>query len=233
MYTHTSQYYDLIYQIKNYQEESDKIAALVSSLRPNVQTVLDVACGTAEHHRFFPMAWEMEGLDLDEGMLKVARVKFPDRLFHYADMADFQLSRQFDAVLCLFSSIGYLETNEQLNEAIRCFADHLAPGGILIVEPWFRKEQFREGMLHSLHAEDEGLKITRMSTTRREGRRSVLDFHYLIGEVGKGVRYAHEAHKVTMFEESDFGEAFAAQGLTWDYDPNGLTGRGLYKAWRD
>ncbi|MFN8396934.1 MAG: class I SAM-dependent methyltransferase, partial [Bacteroidia bacterium] len=180
MYKHTSEYYDLIYSFKNYKEESDKIAALVTSLRPDVQTVLDVACGTAEHHRFFPDAWEIEGLDLDEGMLKVARAKFPDRAFHHGDMADFQLSRQFDAVLCLFSSIGYLETNEQLEAAVRCFADHLAPNGILLVEPWFRKENYRPGKVHALTAEGEGVKVMRMSYTGIAGRRSILEFHYMI-----------------------------------------------------
>ncbi|MFN8397963.1 MAG: SAM-dependent methyltransferase, partial [Bacteroidia bacterium] len=76
-------------------------------------------------------------------------------------------------------------------------------------------------------------KVMRMSYTGIAGRRSILEFHYMIGEEGKGIRHEEESHLVTMFEESDFAAAFEALGLTWQYDPNGLTGRGLYSAWWD
>jgi len=51
-------------------------------------------------------------------------------------MSDFHLPRRYDAVLCLFSSIGYLRTLDRVEAALACFQEHLAPGGVLIVEPW-------------------------------------------------------------------------------------------------
>ena len=40
------------------------------------------------------------------------------------------LGRTFDAVVCLFSSIGYVGTEERLRAAIGSMARHAAPGGM-------------------------------------------------------------------------------------------------------
>jgi hypothetical protein len=48
----------------------------------------------------------------------------PDVSFHQADLVSFDLNRRFDAVLCLGSSIGYIETLDRLRQAVATFARH-------------------------------------------------------------------------------------------------------------
>ena len=48
---------------------------------------------------------EAEGVDLDEGMVRLAAERHPDLRVHTGDMVDFELPRPFDVVLCLFGSI--------------------------------------------------------------------------------------------------------------------------------
>ena len=62
-------------------------------------------------------------------------------------MRSFDLGRRFDAVTCLFSSIGYLLTPEDLEQGIARMAAHVAPGGVLVVEPWFTPDAWRPGSL--------------------------------------------------------------------------------------
>ncbi len=57
-------------------------------------------------------------------------------------MLDFELGKQFDVVTCLFSSIGYVQTVPNLRRAIQNMSDHLKPGGVLMIEPWFSRTQF-------------------------------------------------------------------------------------------
>src|SRR5262245_44520224 len=49
MFTKTIEYYDLMYSFKHYDEEANKIRALIRQEHPAPSTVLDVACGTGEH----------------------------------------------------------------------------------------------------------------------------------------------------------------------------------------
>ena len=60
-------------------------------------------------------------------------------------MVDFDLGSRFDAVICLFSSIGYVRKPEQLRQAIRTMSKHLRSGGVLAVEPWLTPDEFHPG----------------------------------------------------------------------------------------
>ena len=55
-------------------------------------------------------------------------------------MTTMSLGRRFDVITCLFSTIGYVKTYQNLAKTLRNFADHLRPGGLLLIEPWFTEE---------------------------------------------------------------------------------------------
>jgi len=89
-----------------------------------------VACGTAEHARLLGEVhgFEVDGIDLDPAMVAIARTRYPRGRFEVADMADFHLGRSYDAVLCLYSSIGYVATLPRLHRAVAYLREHIAPG---------------------------------------------------------------------------------------------------------
>lgn len=228
MFSESAKYYDALYSFKDYAQEAAQIETLIRLHHPTAKTILDIGCGTAEHMRFLPTTFDLEGLDLDPGLLAVAESKFPNTPFHLADMSDFDLGKKFDVVLCLFSSIGYVLSTDKLNASLQCFAKHLNPGGIIVVEPWFSKAVWKTDNINMLTYDKDELKICRMTYTGTEGNVSILNFQYLIAEKGEGVRHATEQHRLAMFEEHEFRTAFAAAKLEVQYDPKGLTNRGLY-----
>ena len=77
-------------------------------------TLLDVACGTGRHLEYFVREASCVGLDIEPGLLAVAGRRCPGVELVPGDMTDFELGRTFDAVTCLFSSIGYVRTVEGL-----------------------------------------------------------------------------------------------------------------------
>ena len=113
--------------------------------------------------------FEVEGIDLDGDMLGFARHRVQSAMFHQGDMADFNLGSTFDVVICLFSSIGYLQTTKRLNNAIRCMADHLVTGGVMIVEPWYTPENWHPGTVHAKFIDEPELKIARVNTSYVNG----------------------------------------------------------------
>ena len=54
-------------------------------------------------------------------------------------MAHIALKRPVDAILCLFSSIGYVYPEERLRTTAQAFYDNLLPGGVAVVEPWLAR----------------------------------------------------------------------------------------------
>src|SRR5207244_10636959 len=65
----------------------------------------------------------------------------------------------------LFRSIGYLRTMSRVTAALRCFRNHLAPEGIVIVEPWFPPGVLRAGPGSTRRAELAGVRVERSSHT--------------------------------------------------------------------
>jgi SAM-dependent methyltransferase len=189
--------------------------------------VLDVACGTGEHIRFLRKWFEMEGLDRSPEMLRIAEAKNPGLAFHCQDMAALDLGSQFDAILCLFSSIGYLKTLPAVGRALAGMARHLRQGGVLIVEPWLSPETWHSGHVDGQFIDEPELKIARLSTSLAEGRLSYFDLHYLVA-TPEGTRYFVEHHELGLFTVEEMRGVMAECGLDASYDAHGLTGRGLH-----
>ena len=226
MYTHSSTLYDLIYSWKDYGWEVDYLLGIIQTRVPHAETLLDVACGTGEHLRYFT-DFDRTGLDLDPELLRVAATKLPDVRLVHSDMSDFHLGSQFDVVLCLFSAIGYVVTVPKLNAAISCMARHLNPGGVLCVEPWFTPEQWLESKVSMRTAEKGDLKVCRIFEGGQHGKTSTNTLHYLVADRGK-VEYFTESHNLGLFTQDEMRYAFEVAGLTVEFDPVGVENRGLY-----
>lgn len=230
MFAKSAAFYDTLYAHsgKDYGAEADQLRDLVRRYRQSDGTAwLDVACGTGVHIAHLTDDFDAVGLDIDEGMLAIARERCPDVPFHQGDMVDFSLDQAFDVVTCLFSSIGYARTVERLRQAVTTMARHLAPGGVLIVEPWIMPEDWEDNHVGAVFVDEPHLKIARINHSQREDRASILDFQYLVG-TPEGVAHFTERHELGLFAHDDYVDAFHNAGLHVEHDPNGLMDRGLY-----
>jgi len=231
MNRYAAAYYDLVHggREKDYAVEAGKVdAAIRAHGRPNPDTLLDVACGTGQHLLFLRNRYRVEGLDADAGMLEIARRRLSGVTLHHGDMLTFDLGRRFDAVICLFSAIGHVRTRANLRRAVARMAAHLAPGGVLVIEPWIRPEDWRgERGIHGEMVDRPDVKVARLSLNTRRGRVTRLEMHYLAATLD-GVRHVVERLTLGLFTHAEYVDAFERAGLRVHHDPAGLTGRGLY-----
>jgi SAM-dependent methyltransferase len=229
MFSETAELYDKVYSFKDYPAEAARVRELVTAASgPADGPLLDVACGTGLHLQALAAWYDVAGLDLDDELLAVARHRLPDVPLHHGDMRDFDLGRRFGVVTCLFSSIGYATTVEEMRRAVAAMARHLASGGLLLVEPWFEPDSIRRDYVGLNRYEEPGLTIARMSHTRVEGRVSTLEFEYLVGRSGTGITHHAERHELGLFTREEMTAAFEDAGLRVTYDQEGLSGRGMY-----
>src|SRR5687768_10017592 len=122
---------------KDYAAESAEVADLVLRRRPAARTLLDVACGTGGHLEHLRHRFTVTGFERSRHMAALCREKVPGVEIHEGDMRRFDLGVTFDAVTCLFSSIGYMTSTDDLDRAIAAMVAHLTPGGVLVIDPWF------------------------------------------------------------------------------------------------
>lgn len=233
MYTKTAPFYDAIYSFKDYADEVKKIQGFIKKRgRRDYTNLLDVACGTGKHLAYFKDYYTTEGLDLDAGMVAVAQERLPDVPCHHASMIDFDLGRQFDLITCLFSSIGYVEKVDNLNQTLATMARHLSDDGLILIEPWLMVETFKVGTVHQLCVDEPHIKIARMGTSVIEDNVSVMEMQYLVGEnhpdTLNSIHHFVEIHRLALFTHEEYLQAFEKVGFHAIFDEKGITGRGLY-----
>ena len=170
MFARSARYYDVIYGFKDYAAEAADVHRRVQAERPGAASLLDVACGTGAHLLHLAQWYRCEGVDISPELLAIARERVSDAALHEADMTSFSLGRRFDAVVCLFSSIGYVGTLDRLDAAISAMAAHLEPGGVLLVEPWLQPHVWQDGHLSALFVDEADVKLARLGVATTEGR---------------------------------------------------------------
>ncbi|HEX6489193.1 MAG TPA: class I SAM-dependent methyltransferase [Candidatus Dormibacteraeota bacterium] len=223
-------YYDLLYEQSrqiDFGAEDAQLVAEIRRLAPDARTLLEVGCGTGIRLANLRAQFSVEGVDLSPAMLRVARRRLPGVRLHQGDFTAFKLRRRFDVVACLFSGIAYARTVARLRRAIRNLADHLAPGGVLVLDGWVEPGRWKAGTLSVDDASDGEVAIVRLSRSSRRGRLAVMEWDFLLARRGR-VEHFTERHEVGLFERRQFVEALEAAGLEVVVDPEGCFGRGRY-----
>jgi hypothetical protein len=160
-------------------------------------------------------------------MLRQARRKNPGINFYRGDMSNFQLGKKHDIIICLFSAIGFARTRAKLRSSIARMVNHLKPGGLLLLEPWFSPNQWNIGHLQGIFVNQPDLKLARMSISKRRGNLSFNDEHFLVA-TKNGVKHFVERFEMGLFTTEDYIDSLRKAGLRVKHDRNGLMGRGLY-----
>jgi len=232
LYRDLARYYDLIYHYKDYQKETLILLDLIHRHDiPQEADLLDVCCGTGSHVEHLRYHFKCTGLDLNEGILDIARTKLPDVDFIQGDMMSFDLNREFDVILCMFGSIGYSKTLDGLRTTLERFHHHLKKGGILFFEPWLSPENFMAGMPFMSTYDDAEIKIARLTMSERIGSMSKIEMQYLISEKEKRMTHFTEVHEMGLFHNEDTMRILDEIGFDAEFLKDGIGGHnGLFVA---
>ena len=125
--------------------------------------VLDLCCGQGRHSvALAKTGLSVTGVDLSEEMLAVARSTADEAgvplTLRQADMRHLpdDLENQFDAVINMFSSFGYLESEDDDQEVLHQIAKALKPGGKLLMDLLNREWVVINNEEYDWHQHDDG-----------------------------------------------------------------------------
>lgn len=99
--------------------------------------ILELACGSGEITRkLADDGYDMDALDLSEGMIKQAKAKDPEGTVHYAvgDMRNLEGYGQYDGIACLCDSFNYLLEDTEVEAFFDEVARHLNENGLFFFD---------------------------------------------------------------------------------------------------
>ncbi len=142
--------YDLFYAEKPYAAEAEFVhRSLLKYGQRRKQRMLELACGTGNHaFQLEKFGHQIIALDYSQDMIDRAIAKAAERgsqvEFRQGDMRALDVSEKpFDAVICMFDSIGYVQTNQGIEQVLQGVRQHLRAGGVFVFEFWHAPAMLR------------------------------------------------------------------------------------------
>lgn len=233
-YRALARYYDPLYEAagKSYVAEVGAVLGLATEAGVRPRSVLDVACGTGRHLEVLTRTiGDAVGVDLSADMLEIAASRLADRVrLVQGDLRTLDLGRRFELVTCLFSSIGHVADEHELDAGVAAMAAHVDDGGLLVIEPWLTPDRVDpDGRQDVEVARAEDGVAARVSRSQRDGEVLVLDFAWAV-TTPTGVATHEERYRMPLFTSERYLAAVERAGLVarWHDDVAGFSaGRGL------
>lgn len=215
--------YDIMYSEKPYSDEAAFVHDCLNHYgESKVMDVLELACGTGSHSlEMEKYNYNIIATDASKTMIQVARSK-ADKVsskvdYRIQDMRNLDIKESsFDAVICLFDSIGYAGENYDLKKVMSGVYDKLKPGGLFIFEFWhaaamlsnFDPVRVRRWKL------DNG-ELLRISETSLDVRKQQAIVNYILYEMRNDYTYTacNESHAVRYFSVPEMEEWLTVGGF--------------------
>lgn len=148
-------------------------------------SVLDLCCGEGRHAiELARRGYRMSGLDLSAFHLRLARQAAKNAgvsvRWHRADMRDIPWEGEFDAVINMYTSFGYLESDEEDFKVLVRVARALKPGGRFLLDTINREMLVRHWQAHDYQERVDGgllLEDRRFDFLAGRQRSRVLNIH--------------------------------------------------------
>lgn len=209
-------YYDALYKEKDYRGEAKFVLNLLNNEQEeNLETLLDVGCGTGHHLLHFAEAGlKVTGIDISETMIKQAEerirtirretvgaeVDLPE--LRVQDIRFLKAEITYDSCVSMFAVIGYLNSNEDLARALANIRQSLRQDGLFIFDVWFgpavlavkpetRIREFQIG----------GSRIIRLAVPHLDCLNNTVTVAYTVFHIqgDRVVDEIHERHKMRFF----------------------------------
>jgi SAM-dependent methyltransferase len=205
--------YDLFYADKPYLEEAKFVHHCLQEHGAGpVRELLELACGTGSHaFALEALGYNVLATDYSKDMLEMAGRKAAATSsaveFRAQDMRALDLRKEFDAVICLFDSIGYVGTNDAVEQVLRGVHRHLKPDGLFVFEFWHAG-----AMLRSY----DPLRVRRWPTEEGEVLRiseTTLDLVNQLCSVGYSIYELRRDGTYSSFKETQTNRYFLVQEM--------------------
>jgi SAM-dependent methyltransferase len=174
-----SNYYDLLYEDKDYQSEVNYVDELIKKNSRNASTLLDLGCGTGQHNVLFEKkGYDTTGVDISREMIQRAKAQHALNFIH-GDIRTIELKKQFDVVVSLFHVMSYQTANEDLSAVFKTVKKHLKKEGVFIFDCWYGPAVLSDQPVTRVkRMENEKIELIRLSESTLHANTNVVDVSF-------------------------------------------------------
>lgn len=132
-----SSYYPILYKHRDFAEAQFFITKLFNFLELSKNSkILDLACGRGRHAVFInKLGYNVTGVDLSVNSIKDAsKCENASLTFSVHDMRKTYKANEFDAVVNLFTSIGYFDSEQEDDLVLNAVYANLKCNGIFVLD---------------------------------------------------------------------------------------------------
>lgn len=140
LYSKLADIYDAVMEDVNYELWADFIDAIILEHHSNPEKLLELACGTGSISLFLDEleCYDIVGTDKSPQMIEKARKKNEAMRcnvdFKVMDFLDIQLEQTFDIAFCVFDSVNYLHSVDEILRFLNEVRNILNPKGLLVFD---------------------------------------------------------------------------------------------------
>lgn len=201
------------------------------------QPVLDVGCSSGRLLiDFLSQGIDVDGVDISPEMIALcetnaAKKRLTPKLYNQS-MTELHLPRKYKTILVPSSSIQLLLKPGQPQQALKCFFEHLEPGGALVspfMTLWFEGDPLDSGFTQEAVRPEDGAIIRRTAWSRYNPETKTEDTRDLWEIIKDGVQIQSEVHSqspatlsytqaeaVALFEEAGFKDIQVYSEFTFE-----------------
>lgn len=198
-----SDFYDLFYQDKNYEEEANYFSSKIRKYVPHAKSILELGCGTGKHARYFVNDnFVVTGVEASSDMASKCDVssKFTVEI---CDIRDFETDQKFDSIISLFHVVSYITLSEDLNKLFSKISEMLNPGGVFVFDTWFTPAVMSIGPeTRSKNVQNDQVEVFRVAVPSTNVLSNTVDVTYNVFIRYKGqdtYSLETEVHKMRHF----------------------------------
>lgn len=148
----SAKWYDIILGIEEYEKNADFVSSQLKKFK--VKKVLELACGSGLYlHPLKNKGFDVEGLDISEEMIKVAKKRCKSVKMYNQDMTKFKINKKYDAILILNSGLALLPNYSLIEKTIKLCQEHLNKKGILMIDVSNHEKEIKESNFNQTHEE--------------------------------------------------------------------------------
>lgn len=223
-----SKYYNLLYQDKNYPEETTYILNLIKKFAPDAAKILELGCGTGKHAKLLEQnGFDILGVDMSETMLEEAQKMGVN--CQLGDVRFFRCKKKFDVILSLFHVVSYQITDEDILNIFKTAASHLEKNGVFIFDLWYKSAvlaQIPEKRVKEM--ENDEIEVIRYCSPNHIIEKSIVEVFYdieIFDKLNKKTEKINEKHSMRYFSEDEIKNYAAQNDINIIHFEEWLTGK--------